>query len=252
MGEIASLLVVALAGGMLPLFVRWSERLLHGALSLSTGIFLGAVFLHLLPALPAMVPSAGDVSSSSHGHAPSETLAIWLCVLAGVLSVYLAESLVFQKRDPAPDQRHRSVGYAALAGLSAHSFLTGIGLAASSRHEGLEAPIFLAIVSHHGFEAFSLTSVFLLAGFAKRRIVVLAGLFALATPAGIVLGHLVTGSLGDFALAVVTAFSAGTFLFVCLCDLLPEVFHDREDEVQRIALVVLGILVMVAVRWAGA
>ena len=49
MPEALVLIVVALAGGTLPLIVKWNERQLHTALALSTGIFLGAVFLHLLP-----------------------------------------------------------------------------------------------------------------------------------------------------------------------------------------------------------
>ena len=48
--------VTALAGGFLPLLVRWDGRRLHLALALSTGIFLGAVFLHLLPSLPSLPP----------------------------------------------------------------------------------------------------------------------------------------------------------------------------------------------------
>ena len=34
-----------------------------------------------------------------------------------------------------------------------------------------------------------------------------------------------------------------TFLFVALCDLLPEVFHHREDGLLKVVLVVAGVLV---------
>ena len=52
------LLLVGLGGGLLPLLVKWNDRRLHIALALSTGIFLGAVFLHMLPELPATIADA--------------------------------------------------------------------------------------------------------------------------------------------------------------------------------------------------
>ncbi|MFT5150205.1 MAG: zinc transporter ZupT, partial [Planctomycetota bacterium] len=64
------ILVIALVGGFLPLLLRRSERQLHTALALSTGIFLGAVFLHLLPSLANF-----DDSQASHAH-PDEAAAV--------------------------------------------------------------------------------------------------------------------------------------------------------------------------------
>ena len=42
---------VALAGGLLPLVAGHSDRLLHLFISLAPGLFLGVVFLHMLPEL---------------------------------------------------------------------------------------------------------------------------------------------------------------------------------------------------------
>ena len=49
--------------------------------------------------------------------------------------------------------------------------------------------------------------------------------------------------LGDGSQALLTAFAAGTFLYVALCDLLPEVFHERRDGVVKAALLVAGVAV---------
>ena len=46
-----SILLVGVIGGLVPLVKRWTDRGHHAALAFSTGIFLGAVFLHLLPAV---------------------------------------------------------------------------------------------------------------------------------------------------------------------------------------------------------
>ena len=71
------LLVVGLAGGLLPLLVKWNDRRLHIALALSTGIFLGAVFLHMLPELPDVIDDA-----------TIEPRLLWAVALAGVLAIY--------------------------------------------------------------------------------------------------------------------------------------------------------------------
>lgn len=271
------ILLVALAGGCLPLLVRWTDRLLHSALALSTGIFLGAVFLHLLPSLsdldlhphsepgsqrsgevevaPIGVGGAGGAATTSGdqavGHEHGD-MTIWFFVLIGVLAVYLIEALVFRTHDHDDLHRHRAVGYAALVGLSIHALTTGIGFAAASNTEGLAMPVFVSIIAHKGIEGFSLASVFLLAEFRRRRIVILMALFSLVTPLGILLGHVLTDNLGAFGIAVATALAAGTFLYVCLCELLPEVFHHREDGLVKIGLLAVGIAVMVLFSGAGA
>ena len=256
MYESAVILAVALAGGCLPLLVRWTDRLLHSALALSTGIFLGAVFLHLLPSLSGLEGAtheaevaAATETAALHHHGD---VTIWIFVLIGVVSVYLIESLVF--RAPVHDDlhRHRSVGYAALVGLSVHAFTSGIGFAALSEQPELSMPLFISIVAHKGFEGFSLTSVFLLAEFRRSKIVLLVVLFSLVTPVGILLGLVLTAHLGEYGISVATALAAGTFLYVCLCELLPEVFHHRDDSLVKIGLMTAGVILILLTTGAGA
>ena len=47
--------------------------------------------------------------------------------------------------------------------------------------------------------------------------------------------------LAPEALEPLTAFAAGTFLYVALCDLLPEVFHERRDIAAKVALLLVGL-----------
>ncbi len=235
--------LTSLAGGLLPLTVRWTERLMHAVLGLSTGVFLGAVFLHLLPEVAELDHAAPGAPADAHGH-----LTVWLFVLVGVLGVYLIEAVALRHDEHADDlHRHRSVSYAALLGLSIHSLTNGMGLAAAAKI-GLAFPVFLSLICHKGAEAFSLTTVFQLARFGTRHLVVQAVLFALICPIGILVGEILTESLSDHGLAIMTALAAGTFLFVCLCELLPEVFHHRQDMALKIALLVAGIGVMALIH----
>ncbi|MDA1259252.1 MAG: ZIP family metal transporter [Planctomycetota bacterium] len=233
-GQALMVAAVALVGGVLPLLVRWNDRRLHAALALSTGIFLGAVFLHFLPELPHT--SAGGLSER----------ALWAFVLIGVLAVYLAETLFLHAHHEHedPDQHHRAVGWAALFGLSVHSFTSGVGLAFAAQTPGLGQAVFVAILGHKGFEAFSLASVFQLGKFPRRATLAVVFGFALMTPLGALAGELMSGWLEGAGLAAAVALAAGSFLYVSLCELLPEVFHDRKDAVMKIALLLTGILVM--------
>jgi len=220
------ILVVGLAGGLLPLLVKWNDRRLHIALALSTGIFLGAVFLHMLPELPVFIDDA-DI----------EPRLLWAVALAGVLSIYFLESLVFRTHDHDDVHRHTAVGYATLAGLSLHAFTVGISLSATE----LSTPIMVGILFHKAFEAFSLTSVFQLAHFTQKKVATLITLFACITPLGLLLGSKILPQLSPNATAIAVALAVGTFLYVCLTELLPEVFHHKEDVVTKVILLLVGI-----------
>ena len=220
------LLVVGLAGGLLPLLVKWNDRRLHIALALSTGIFLGAVFLHMLPELPDVIDDA-----------TIEPRLLWAVAPAGVLAIYFLESLVFRTHDHDDVHRHTAVGYATLAGLSLHAFTFGISMSAT----GLSTPIMVGILFHKAFESFSLTSVFQLAHFTQKKVATLITLFACITPLGLLIGSKILPQLSPNTTAIAVALAVGTFLYVCLAELLPEVFHHKEDVATKVILLLVGI-----------
>lgn len=306
--DILSILAIGLVGGIVPLFFRWGDRQHHIALAFSTGVFLGAVFLHLLPSVAAMgegadshahaAPSAlveevhaqepvphdhdgdgipdhgpgahgegghddhaghdhgaeGDDEHDHDSHAGHVHGAIgpWLWVLVGLLGVFLVEALLIpgsthghgHDHDHDDHKRHAAVGWAALVGLTVHALTAGVALAAVQDQEAIAGVMLLAILAHKGFESFSLSAVFSMTGATKSRIAIMVVLFSLVTPLGVVLGGQLTGLLGDDGIGRLTALAAGTFLYVCLCELLPEVFHRREDGPLKIGLLGVGIACM--------
>ncbi len=268
--EVVIILLIALAGGLLPLFIRWSDRHLHTALALSTGIFLGAVFLHLLPSIAVMTTET--VSHGDHVHKHGD-VTLWAFVLVGVLGVYLIESFLLPGHSHAPKSsgeghdhdhaehnhakpshahdnhchepahdltRHRTVGIAAMVGLSIHALTAGVSLAAASGTE-LGAVLLFAICAHKGFESFSLATVFQLAELPRKTIAWLMVAFALVTPVGYLIGNAALEALGEQGMGIAAALAAGTFLYVCLCELLPEVFHRREDLGLKTLLLLAGL-----------
>lgn len=254
------------------------ERSLHVALAAATGIFLGAVFLDLLPALthdhdhsaeslaahdptpadPADEPHSAEPhpaephshepapSHAGHAHVDGATMIRWFAVLVGLLTVYLVESLALRSLDSDDHHRHRAVAWGALLGLSIHSLVRGIELAVPDNTS--VSSFSLVPLAHRGAEAFALATILALAHVSRARSILALCVFALLTPLGWTTGRLLGLSHAPHVLGIVQGFAAGIFLFVALCELLPEVFHHREDGLAKIGLLGGGII---AAYWSG-
>jgi zinc transporter ZupT len=121
--------------------------------------------------------------------------------------------------------RHEVVGLTALVGLSAHSLAGGFGLAVGLLNPELGFVIFLAIIMHKGTEAFSLSTIFRLAEYSRRKTIILLLIYSLMTPIGALLSLPFIQALKNIDLSIPTGLTAGTFLYVATLDLIPEAFH---------------------------
>jgi uncharacterized protein len=226
---ILALVAASLLGALPPVIRRWSEKGLHLFIAVSAGIFLGTVFLHLLPEL------GGGAVEEGHGGHPS-TLP-WVAALAGFLGLFLLEKVWLrgneerERVDP-----HTVIWVSAYIGLYLHAFVAGLGFSAL---EG-KMLILMPILWHKLTESFSLTAVLRLAGVGSARSWLLVGLFSLATPIGYFLGRevLTAGFGGE---GVLTGLACGTFLYVAACDLLPEVFHHLDRRMPRLVALLAGV-----------
>jgi zinc transporter ZupT len=160
--------------------------------------------------------------------------------MLGVVGLYLLENLVF-RRPGSGRHQHVTMGWASLLGLTVHAFTAGLALAGASEQAHLAWPVYCSIVSHKVTETFSLATVFMLAGYGIARVLAIVAAFSLVTPAGVLCGQVWVADLDAFGVQVLVALAAGTFLFVALCDLLPEVFHHREDALAKVGLLAAGV-----------
>jgi zinc transporter ZupT len=107
----------------------------------------------------------------------------------------------------------------ALVGLSLHSLMDGVAIAAAlSTHSNLGPLVLLGILFHRIPEGGTIASIFLVRGFGNRGAMLAAGTLALAAlvgSAGQSLLHLPTGPI--------LGLTAGLALYVASSDLLPEV-----------------------------
>lgn len=241
-----SFFLATLAGALPPVLRRWGDKSLHVFIALSAGLFLGTVFLHILPELGALHGGGqaghghGAHEGHDHGAEPAGfgPLAPWAAALVGFLGLFLLEKVWLrgyqerEARDP-----HHLVWISTYIALSLHALAGGLGLAA------IEAKwiVLVPILWHKLTEAFSLTTVLKLAGVRAGSTWLLVVLFALATPAGYLVGDNLFQQ-GGAAQAILIGLAGGTFIYVAACDLLPEVFHNVGQPAPRVFALVIGVL----------
>jgi zinc transporter ZupT len=234
-----SVTLVALAGGLPPMFGKWNQRQLHLFVAFGGGTILGAIFFHLLP--DSILAGSEDLSSAM--------------VLLGFISILMVERILIQTRvhdiNHNALRRHQFVGITAMIGLSAHSLIGGFGLAVGMLEPELGFAIFLAIIMHKATEAFSLTTIFRLAEFPSRKTLGLLLIYSLMTPLGALMSIPFVRSLANINLAIPAGLTAGTFLYVATLDLIPEVFHGEGGKALPFAILLFGIVIMYFVKVLG-
>ncbi len=231
--------LVAVIGALPPLFGKWSDRQLHLFIAFGAGVFLGAIFLHLLP--DALTQGSGDLASGM--------------VLLGFVLVLLIERILLGSHKvhcgDNCDHRHEVVGIIALIGLSVHAITAGFVMGVGMIEPELGLVIFIAIIAHKGIESFSLATIFRLANFSIKKTMGYILLFSIMTPLGALISIPFLKSLSDVSLAIPTGITAGTFLYVATLDLLPEAFHVDKEKASPFIWLVLGIFIMYLIKIAG-
>jgi uncharacterized membrane protein YraQ (UPF0718 family) len=234
-----ALLSASIVGAVLPLYRRWSERGLHLFVAVAAGIFLGTIFLHLLPHLAG----AGDEHEGPIAHVASEagSLAPWVAAMVGLLLLFAIEKVWLPAIAGSSNANpHTVLWTATYVGLSLHAITAGFALSAVVGTSAASPQLVVSLLIHKATETFSLATVMRLAQLSSTRLLVFLGLFALIEPTGLLVGRnlLLHAPALD---SLLTGFACGTFLYVAACDLLPEVFHGHDRPQLKLVAVVLGI-----------
>ncbi len=226
------ILAAGLFGGILPFIRKWSDELLHLFISFGAGIFIGTVFLHLLP--EALSHNNHNISA--------------IFILIGFMLIFFIERFLIIRGDGGYDHSHLVISIAAMVGLSVHSLIEGLGLAVGSEYEDIGSLIFFSIIAHKSTAAFSLASLFLLAKMKLKKRLLLIVLFSIMTPlSAIIFSNLFT-SIDHDSLSPFLGLTTGTFLYVSVGELLPEVFHTKSHKWAKLLLLFFGILIMSVIK----
>lgn len=251
------ILLVSIAGGMIPIWIRLTHRGMECAVSFVAGVMLGIGLLHMLP-------HALEQASASVLPPAAANMRVMLWLLAGLLTMFFIERFFCfhhhevengevschhgPEGDPDHSHGHKLSWSGAALGLTLHSVIAGVALAASVAH-GHETirlagfGTFLVIILHKPFDSMTIATLMAHSGWSLTWRHVVNGLFALAIPLGILIFRfgLMGEASGGETLSHALAFAAGTFLCIALSDLLPELqFHDH-DRGKLSAALLLGL-----------
>ncbi len=234
------IIISSLLGGVVPLLVTPTHRRMQLAMSCIGGVMAGVAVLDLIP------------EALEFG----ETKNVMLWLLGGFLTIFLLERfLPSHCHDIAEDghdhahscvHEHQLTWIGTYGGLTLHSILAGIALAASWSAGGIEVAfgVFIAIVLHKPFDGLTLIAMMRIAQIGKIKSHLANALFSLGVPLGVVLFQL-GGEASHPAIAAALAFSAGMFLCISLSDLLPELQFHGHDRFSLTAALILGL----AIAW---
>lgn len=278
----ALVLVASIVGGMIPVWFQLTHRWMEFALSFVAGVMLGVGVLVLLPHAIVQVAALTAVSH----------LAIFgtmTALLLGMLVMFFIERFFSfhqhgvpnraAESSPTVEHPHSGHGHAldpchvhehephlhdltwggAAVGMTLHSILDGVALAASvtHRHDGSWLAgfgTFLVILLHKPFDSMTIGTLMARGRWSMASRHMVNALFALAIPVGVVLFYIglvresehATGSGQGLFVAYALAFSAGTFMCIALSDLLPELQFHQHDRGKLSAALLLGLAVAYA------
>lgn len=255
-----AIVIVSLIGGSLPFVGQVPHSRLQMYLSVSAGVMLGACFFHVMP-------EAMEMAGPAFG---------WWMAL-GVVGLFCIERFIaphshevssklqqehVHEEGCEHDHEHRAAptvaGWMAVCGLTIHTFMNGVGLAGAVQgdiRDGLTGKwmfpglaLFLAIALHKPADALAVSTVLSRKGVHRGTLTLVQLGFATMVPVGAAFFWIASDAadkvLQNQLTGAALAFSAGTFLFIALSDLLPEVQFHRHDRVPLSMALVLGVVLM--------
>jgi len=217
---------VLLAGTLLAVRPAALERVLPRLVSYSTGTLLGAALL-------GMIPHAAEAI-------PVPTLAVAL--LLGLLAFFVLEKLLLWRHCHREHcEVHASSGPLLLVGDAVHNFVDGVIIAgAFLESTSLGLVTALSTIAHEVPQELGEFSVYLHAGYGRRRALLYNVLSSLTSVLGALLGYWFLRQLHGLGPYLLT-FAAAGFLYVALADLVPAQRGKTTLRITLLDLLLVGV-----------
>ncbi len=232
---LVSVLAVSLVSLIGVATISMREELLRQAIfvmvSLAVGAMFGDTFIHLLP------------ESFQRARATTETA---VYILAGIFTFFVLEKFLLWRHDHAPQSANtiRPIGYTTLIADGLHNFIDGLIIGASylvGTPIGLATTI--AVLLHEVPHEIGNFGILLHAGFSKSKALWLNFLSATLAIVGALVALVVSSRLSHFSI-VVLPITAGGFIYLAGCDLVPELHKERKPLKSLVQLIAIGIGVL--------
>ena len=253
-------LVLALAGGFLPIFSKWGSN--PERLKMSTGIAAGIL---LASAMMVVIPEGFELATTAPASGGDEfgPLVLGGAILAGFLMMLILEgsgighAVHEEHHDHSHDHGHGHVHHQTstwmlVLGLSLHSAADGlaIGAAAAGGVVAVTALVTFAVLVHKVPAAFSLGVFSLHERRETKDAIRDVVLFSLATPVMILLSFHAFAGVEVQVIGLAMLFAAGTFLYVATVDTLPDI-HNSETGKTALKHVLIGTTILVLIFFAA-
>ena len=230
----AGALLAALGGGMLALRARSAVGLI---IAVGAGIRIGAAFFDLIPEAASRLGGSLD------------PVMIWTAI--GFLAFYTIEktTTLHVGHETAAELdhgalAHRNIGLIGAFGMSIHSFLDGVALAASLQVGGGLGLVIAAVVVIHRFsDGIGVVSLLLASKMLRSVAVRWVGVVAVAPVVGVLVGILFP--MPQEVLGALLATFAGFFLYIGAAELLPEA-HRADSSTWVVGATLSGVVAIYA------
>ena len=210
------------------------KKILLLFVAFSAGALLGDAFIHLLPEI---VESRGF------------DLFVTLSILAGIITFFVLEKFLRWHHChnlSCPDHDHNHLGTMSLASDSIHNIIDGLLIGASflvSVPLGLVTT--LAVILHEIPQELGNFSVLLHSGFSIKKAIIFNFISALTAFLGVAIALIVGPEAKQFSDFMIP-FTVGTFVYIALSDLVPELHKEIgwQKSLLQLFSFLLGIILM--------
>ncbi|MEE9499776.1 MAG: ZIP family metal transporter [Candidatus Omnitrophota bacterium] len=210
------------------------EKMLILIVGFAAGALMGSAFLHLLP-------------EAMRQYGPDR---VFFYALIGFTMFFLMEKYLYWRHCHNGTCDVHTFTYLNLIGDGMHNFTDGLIIAASFVTDiRLGIVTTLAVIFHEVPQEMGDFGILVYGGFTKSRALLFNFICALMAVLGAVIGYALSNVTENISLFLIS-FTAGGFIYIAACDLIPELHRQKDIKRSNIAFVtfVLGILFMALAR----
>lgn len=217
--------VVSMIGGILLLASKnFAVKISHFLSSFAAGALLGTAFFDLLP--EAAQAGKGGVN-------------IFLWTLVGLLAFFLLERFIHHHDQGTHPEDKKSVVPLIVVGDTVHNFIDGVAMGAAFLiNIPLGIVTSLAVAAHEIPQEIGDFGLMLNKGVARKRVLLINFLSALAAMAGAVLIYFMKDEF-EKLLPIVLSLASGFFIYIAVANLIPEIHNNDNKKVAFWETVVL-------------
>ncbi|MFH1275871.1 MAG: zinc transporter ZupT [Candidatus Woesearchaeota archaeon] len=223
-------------GGLISFTIKTTKKTyLYFTLGLSAGVM---IYISLVELLPNSILKVGSIKAN---------LAFFLGIVFFMIIDYLIPHQIFEEKHMKLKNKKLMVaGVFTAIGLTLHNFPEGVAVLFTSLDNlSLGIPLAVAVALHNIPEGIAVSMPIYYATKSRGKAVLYSFISGIAEPIGALIGFLfLFPFLNETILSLVTAFVAGTMIFISFDELLPLTLKDDKSTHLSIIGIIVGMLIM--------